>query len=94
MPKIRQPKTSIDDKKVNDFIDGADSLVTEKNDHLVSNSEPDKNAKRDFNAIKVPFNEYEYKELEFAAEKTGRSKLNFIRYAILKESESLRSNNL
>ncbi|AKH70894.1 hypothetical protein IMCC21906_03257 (plasmid) [Spongiibacter sp. IMCC21906] len=39
---------------------------------------------RDYKAIRVPFNEYEYTMLEKLATKTGRSKLNAIRYAITK----------
>lgn len=93
MPKIRQPKTAIDSKKVSDFIDGADSLPI-KNTNNNSKTELDKNAKRDFNAIKVPFNEFEHKALEFAAEKTGRSKLNFIRYAIFKVLPNVKTTKL
>lgn len=43
----------------------------------------DPDAKRDFKAIRVPFNEYEYRRLERVAQKTGRTKLNLIRWAIL-----------
>ena len=39
---------------------------------------------RDFKAIRVPFNEYEYKQLEIASQLSGRTKLNFLRYAMLK----------
>jgi hypothetical protein len=39
---------------------------------------------KDYKAIRVPFNEYEYTMLEKLATKTGRSKLNAIRYAITK----------
>ncbi len=42
------------------------------------------NANRDYKAIRVPFNEYEFSKLEELAIKTGRSKLNAIRWAILK----------
>lgn len=41
------------------------------------------NATRDYKAIRVPFNEYEFSRLEELAVKTGRSKLNAIRWAIL-----------
>ena len=43
----------------------------------------DPSAKRDFKAITVPFNEYEFTKLEEIARKTGRTKLNLIRWAIL-----------
>lgn len=46
-------------------------------------------AKRDYKAIRVPFNEYEFEQLEILATKTGRSKLNAIRWAILKMAEDV-----
>jgi len=49
----------------------------------------DPDAKRDFKSILVPFNRYEYTRLEAAAKETGRSKLNFIRRAILKLAEEV-----
>jgi hypothetical protein len=53
--------------------------------------EPDKSlspkASRDYKAIRVPFNKYEFEMLEVLATKTGRSKLNTIRHAILKLAE-------
>ena len=55
------------------FASGADTLSPPLN----------KNASRNFKAIRVPFNEYEYLKLEEASKKTGRTKLNFIRRAIL-----------
>jgi len=45
--------------------------------------ELDPHAKRDFKAITVPFNEYEFNKLEEIAKKNGRTKLNLIRWAIL-----------
>lgn len=45
------------------------------------------NAKRDYKAIRVPFNEYEYNKLEELARKTGRTKLNALRWAVLKMLE-------
>lgn len=89
MPKIRKPKTACDNKKIDKFISSADSELKQIN--IFQIPKLDRNAKRDFNAVKVPFNEYEYTNLEFAAEITGRSKLNFIRYAILKEAENLKN---
>ena len=44
----------------------------------------DKNAPRKFKTISVPFNEYEYEELLKGVNLSGRTKLNFIRYAMLK----------
>ncbi|MGP5191897.1 hypothetical protein [Vreelandella alkaliphila] len=48
----------------------------------------DPDAKRDFKAIRVPFNEYEYRQLEALAKATGRTKLNAIRWAILQAAEA------
>lgn len=47
----------------------------------------DPSAKRDFKAIRVPWNEYEYRRLERVAQKTGRTKLNLIRWAVLQLDE-------
>lgn len=49
-----------------------------------SETELDPDANRDFKAIRIPFNEYEYRTLEETAKRTGRSKSNLIRWAILK----------
>lgn len=49
----------------------------------------DPNANRDFKSIRVPFNEYEYSKLEEVATKTGRTKLNVIRWAIMKLAEDV-----
>jgi hypothetical protein len=49
----------------------------------------DPNAKRDFKALNVRLNEYEFKKLEEAAAKTGRSKMNLIRWAILSLEQSI-----
>jgi hypothetical protein len=40
----------------------------------------------------LPFNEYEYRQLEEASRRTGRSKLNFIRYAMLKMAAETNEN--
>lgn len=48
----------------------------------------DPSANRDFKAIRVPFNQYEFEKLEELAKKTGRTKLNAIRWAILKMNEN------
>ena len=45
---------------------------------------PDSAAIRDYKALRVPFNEYEYQQLAKGAALSGRSKLNFMRYAMLK----------
>jgi len=49
----------------------------------------DKNAIRDYKAMRVPFNQYEYEQLEAASRLSGRSKLNFMRYAMLKLAKEI-----
>lgn len=49
----------------------------------------DPSAIRDFKAIRVPFNQFEYEQLEQASKIAGRSKLNFIRYAMLKVAREI-----
>jgi hypothetical protein len=48
----------------------------------------DRHAARNYKAIRVPFNAYEYSRLEALARSTGRTKLNAIRWAILKLAEA------
>lgn len=48
----------------------------------------DPHAARNYKAIRVPFNAYEYARLEALARRTGRTKLNAIRWAILKLAEA------
>jgi len=50
--------------------------------------------KRDFKSIRVPFNEYEYNQLVKGAKLSGRSKLNFMRFAMLKLTAELKSEGL
>ncbi len=54
--------------------------------------EPDIDANRDYKAMRVPFNEYEYQQLVKGAALSGRSKLNFMRYAMLKMVRELEEN--
>ena len=43
--------------------------------------------------VRVPFNEHEYGILDEAARLTGRSKLNFIRWAILQMAEQAKKDH-
>lgn len=75
MVKRRVPETSMSEEdRIEAFANQADGAESKT---------LDPNAPRNFKKINVPFNEYEFELLETAAEKTGRSKLNFIRWAIL-----------
>jgi hypothetical protein len=95
MPKVRKiepinitnEKLSENEKK---FIESSHDGKIEDASRLLLN----KNAKRDYNAIRVPFNEYEYNELTKGAELSGRSKLNFIRLAILNQSKIEQGGNI
>ena len=78
MPKRREPGTVTPTKEqVEAFAAGAD----------MSPQQPDPSAPHDFKALRVGLNEYEYQILEEASRRAGRSKLNFIRYAVLKMAE-------
>ena len=93
MPKRREPALAIKEApntptpaQIEAFAAGADGEVTTQNAIL------DSDASRDFKAIRLPFNEYEYRQLEEASRRTGRSKLNFIRYAKLKMAAETNEN--
>ena len=93
MPKRREPALAIKEApntptlaQIEAFAAGADGEVTTQNAIL------DSDASRDFKAIRLPFNEYEYRQLEEASRRTGRSKLNFIRYAMLKMAAETNEN--
>ena len=71
------------------FASGADGGNENQDTKVIKPKKLDPNVKRNFKAIRVPFNEYEYSKLEEAATKTGRTKLNVIRWGILKLVEEL-----
>lgn len=88
MVKRREPATTKrqpTQEEIEAFASGADGGNTKQSQELKPTLDP--NAKREFKAIRVPFNEYEYLKLEEVATKTGRTKLNVIRWAILKLAE-------
>jgi hypothetical protein len=65
-------------KQIEAFAAGVDEYKTETTIIL------DQNAPRKFKTISVPFNEYEYEQLSEGIKLSGRTKLNFVRYAMLK----------
>ncbi len=93
MVKRREPKASTPKptaEQIEAFVAGAEDGP------LVSSTQTDaqppalnQNAIRDYKAIRVPFNEYEYQQLEIASQLSGRTKLNFIRYAMLKLAKEI-----
>ena len=78
MPKVRKPVTnkSPTPDQVEAFAAGAESV--QQVEQTV-----DPTAPRNFKALKLGLNEYEYQILENASRSAGRSKLNFIRHAML-----------
>lgn len=70
------------DEQVEAFAAGADSATPRKR--------PSPNAKRDYKSIRVPFNEYEYQKLDKACRLSGRSKLSFLRAAMLEMASKTR----
>jgi hypothetical protein len=84
-PQAKASKSHPTPEQIEAFASGADNNTTTETKRRL-----DPTAKRDFKAIRVPFNEYEYSILDEAAPKTGRTKLNFIRWAILKMAQDLR----
>ena len=90
MVKRRTPQAATKEpteEQIEFFASGADAPLqkTQREKSL------DPNAKRDFKGISVGFNEHEFKELTEGCAITGRSKLNFIRQAILKAVEKAKN---
>lgn len=85
MVKRREPastKREPTQEEIEAFASGADGGDTKLKQEEKATLNP--NAKREFKAIRVPFNEFEYSKLDSLANKTRRTKLNVIRWAILK----------
>lgn len=87
-PRAGYPRAVDEDveAKVDEFANQADAYA--KKPEAAPEKPPlDKNAKRDFQAINVPFNEYEWEKLNQLKDKLGRSKLNTLRMALLRWAE-------
>lgn len=93
MVKRREPKASaanilkpqLTEEKIEEFAAGAENAHPK----ALVKIEPDEDAIRDFKAIRVPFNQYEYEQLVKASKLSGRTKLNFMRYAMLKLAKEM-----
>ena len=85
MVKTREPKvqSTPDPAEVERFAAGAE---TDEQPTL------DPNAPRSHKALSMHFNEYEWNRLESACQKTGRSKLNFLRRAMLALADDVDAN--
>ena len=81
LPAARPPSP----EAVEAFAAGADNDPSPAT--VADPTTPDPHAARNYKAIRVPFNAYEYGRLEALARRTGRTKLNAIRWAILKLAE-------
>lgn len=73
MRKIKDTEKTT--KNEDDFINAVDNL--------------DPNAPRKFKQISLPLNEYEYRLLEEASKKEGRSQKNFLRLSLIDKSKSI-----
>lgn len=83
MPKRREPVASAPTtEQVEAFASGANTAPKQL----------DPSAPHDFKALSVGLNEYEYRILEAASLKVGRSKLNFIRHAVLTLAKEVEPN--
>ena len=75
-------------EEVEAFAAGADNGQSPSPAVASDGPRGDPHAARNYKAIRVPFNAYEYARLEALARRTGRTKLNAIRWAILKLAEA------
>jgi hypothetical protein len=95
MVKRREPKaltTEPSAEQIEAFVAGAEDGPLVSSTALGSGIKSpvlNQNAIRDYKTISVPFNEYEYQQLEIASQLSGRTKLNFIRYAMLKFAKEM-----
>lgn len=92
MVKRREPKAKAGavgqqptDEQIEAFAAGAGGVPLEK----LKASELDPNATRTYKAMRVPFNQHEYEQLVAACQLSGRTKLNFMRYAMLKLAKEM-----
>ncbi len=89
-PKASTPKSTAE--QIEAFVAGAeDGPLVPSVQSITNDKQPalNQNAIRDYKAIRVPFNEYEHQQLEIASQLSGRTKLNFIRYAMLKLAKEI-----
>lgn len=94
MVKRREPKASTPQptaEQIEAFVSGAEDGPLVPSAQPVTDVKPalNQNAIRDYKAIRVPFNEYEHQQLEIASQLSGRTKLNFMRYAMLKLAKEI-----
>jgi hypothetical protein len=94
MVKRREPKASalnlVNSQPTNEQIE-AFAAKAEGGGQIEKPKAPelDQHAIRDYKAMRVPFNQYEYEQLVVASKLSGRTKLNFMRYAMLKLAKEM-----
>ena len=84
MVKRREVKsvTPSIEERIEQFAAGADSDPVKQ---VIIN----KNDKRDYKGLRLPFNQYEFELLELGTRLTGQTKSSFIRNAIIKAVNDL-----
>lgn len=91
MVKIRKPKATVNNflkteptkEEIEAFAMAADDYSSTKSKNKI------------FKSIRVSFSEHDYHQLDKASKKTGRTKLSFIRRAILEKADkALQQNEL
>ena len=85
MPKPRKAGTSKapTTEQIEAFAAGAEPKTERTAPAVKKEQTLDPTAPRNFKALKLGLNEHEYLILEEASRRAGRSKLNFIRHAML-----------
>ncbi len=95
MVKRREPKASalnlVSSQPTDEQIEAFASAAEGGSSIKAKEPELNQNAIRDFKAMRVPFNEYEFEQLTLACKLSGRSKLNFMRYAMLKLAKEIQN---
>ena len=97
MVKRREPKASTlnlvtkqpTQEQIEAFAAAAEGRGEKTQSTPIKEPGPNPNAIRDYKAMRVPFNLYEFEQLELASQLSGRSKLNFMRYAMLKLAKEM-----
>jgi len=80
MVKRRENKTHSNKAQIDRFVEQADKTNSE---------ELNPKAPHNYKSIAIPFNEYEFHQLELVCEKTGRSKNSLIRFLILQYAQKV-----
>lgn len=78
-------------EQIEEFAAGAEGGISVEKPKA---PELDQDANRDYKAIRFPFNQYEYEQLEIASKLSGRTKLNFMRYAMLKLAKEIQEEQI